>query len=585
MKIYRYIIKLSPMENTIIAAFTLISAIIPTILLVYTADFIDIAVTLVKSGGQSAPLITTLLKILLMMVVQFLISEAIKWTHLIKEKRVNQKVQLERLDKKEKLPYETIENEAFWKEMALIEKEPEMRIMRFFDQSLSGVALVVRILGFTMVLTRYLWWIGLLVVAVSALMILFSKRLGQFDDEAFEEAETHYHRASYFENVLSSKEASEERTLFGFHEVVNAHWNHWFSKGVHANNQALKSLMIRMSATHLVSKSIAVVIGLMLLLPLKWGLLTAGLYMSLLGNGFQLVDYMTRDMVQILKTLSSDKRFLARYLNYLSLAEENRGKGQAIKSDRQDLVVFKNVSFKYPGTTNEVIKNLTFVFERGKKYALVGENGAGKSTLAKLMMGLYTSYEGEIFLGGTELKDCSKEALSAFYSAAFQDFFPYEIALEDFLRLGAEPSSLNESAMWQCLQQLGMRESIEALPMGLKTPLGKLSDGSITLSGGQLQKLVIGRTLLRDASFTLLDEPTAAIDPIQERALYKLFMALETGKTSLIITHRLGAAVVADEILVLKNGHFVECGTHEALIHHGGYYSKMYDAQKGWYNG
>lgn len=585
MKIYRYIIKLSPMENTIIAAFTLISAIIPTILLVYTADFIDVAVTLVKSGGQSAPLITTLLKILLMMVVQFLISEAIKWTHLIKEKRVNQKVQLERLDKKEKLPYETIENEAFWKEMALIEKEPEMRIMRFFDQSLSGVALVVRILGFTMVLTRYLWWIGLLVVAVSALMILFSKRLGQFDDEAFEEAETHYHRASYFENVLSSKEASEERTLFGFHEVVNAHWNHWFSKGVHANNQALKSLMIRMSATHLVSKSIAVVIGLMLLLPLKWGLLTAGLYMSLLGNGFQLVDYMTRDMVQILKTLSSDKRFLARYLNYLSLAEENRGKGQAFKSDRQDLVVFKNVSFKYPGTTNEVIKNLTFVFERGKKYALVGENGAGKSTLAKLMMGLYTSYEGEIFLGGTELKDCSKEALSAFYSTAFQDFFSYEIALEDFLRLGAEPSSLNESAIWQCLEQLGMRESIEALPMGLKTPLGKLSDGSITLSGGQLQKLVIGRTLLRDASFTLLDEPTAAIDPIQERALYKLFMALETGKTSLIITHRLGAAVVADEILVLKNGHFVECGTHEALIHRGGYYSKMYDAQKGWYNG
>lgn len=585
MKIYRYIIKLSPMENTIIAAFTLISAIIPTILLVYTADFIDVAVTLVKSGGQSAPLITTLLKILLMMVVQFLISEAIKWTHLIKEKRVNQKVPLERLDKKEKLPYETIENEAFWKEMALIEKEPEMRIMRFFDQSLSGVALVVRILGFTIVLTRYLWWIGLLVVAVSALMILFSKRLGQFDDEAFEEAETHYHRASYFENVLSSKEASEERTLFGFHEVVNAHWDHWFSKGVHANNQALKSLMIRMSATHLVSKSIAVVIGLMLLLPLKWGLLTAGLYMSLLGNGFQLVDYMTRDMVQILKTLSSDKRFLARYLNYLSLAEENRGKGQAFKSDRKDLVVFKNVSFKYPGTTNEVIKNLTFVFERGKKYALVGENGAGKSTLAKLMMGLYTSYEGEIFLGGTELKDCSKEALSAFYSAAFQDFFPYEITLEDFLRLGAEPSSLNESAMWQCLQQLGMRESIEALPMGLKTPLGKLSDGSITLSGGQLQKLVIGRTLLRDASFTLLDEPTAAIDPIQERALYKLFMALEKGKTSLIITHRLGAAVVADEILVLKNGHFVECGTHEALIHHGGYYSKMYDAQKGWYNG
>lgn len=585
MKIYRYIIKLSPMENTIIAAFTLISAIIPTILLVYTADFIDVAVTLVKSGGQSAPLITTLLKILLMMVVQFLISEAIKWTHLIKEKRVNQKVQLERLDKKEKLPYETIENEAFWKEMALIEKEPEMRIMRFFDQSLSGVALVVRILGFTMVLTRYLWWIGLLVVAVSALMILFSKRLGQFDDEAFEEAETHYHRASYFENVLSSKEASEERTLFGFHEVVNAHWNHWFSKGVHANNQALKSLMIRMSATHLVSKSIAVVIGLMLLLPLKWGLLTAGLYMSLLGNGFQLVDYMTRDMVQILKTLSSDKRFLARYLNYLSLAEENRGKGQAFKSDRQDLVVFKNVSFKYPGTTNEVIKNLTFVFERGKKYALVGENGAGKSTLTKLMMGLYTSYEGEIFLGGTELKDCSKEALSAFYSTAFQDFFSYEIALEDFLRLGAEPSSLNESAIWQCLEQLGMRESIEALPMGLKTPLGKLSDGSITLSGGQLQKLVIGRTLLRDASFTLLDEPTAAIDPIQERALYKLFMALETGKTSLIITHRLGAAVVADEILVLKNGHFVECGTHEALIHRDGYYSKMYDAQKGWYNG
>lgn len=583
MKPLKYVLKISLLENAFIALMTVIYALIPTALLVYTASFIDTAVEIVQNQGDAKSMVKPLGIILLLMLAQFFTSEAIKWGKLLKSRKVNSAVRLASFDKKDKLSYERVESDCFWKEMAVVEKDPEMRIARYFDQGLALVALTIRILGFTLVLMRYLWWMGLLVIAVSALMMILSKRLGKFDYEAFEEAEMYYHRAAYFEKVLSSKEASEERTLFNFHEWVNQQWDEWFKKGVMANNHALKKLMIRMSSTHLMSKSIAIIIGFLLLIPLKEELLTAGLYMSLLGNGFHLVDYMTRDLVQILKTMHSDKNFLQRFLSYLALEDENMGDVCRLDLSEENLVTFNKVSFKYPETDHYIIKNLSFSFERGKRYALVGENGAGKSTLVKLMLGLYRSYEGEIYIGGVDLKACSKEAISSFYSTAFQDFFPYEIPLEDFLTLGLDPKSISENELWKCLEPLGLKEIIEAFPDKLKTPMGKLTESSVTFSGGQLQKLVIGRTLLKDAPFTILDEPTAAIDPIQERALYKLFMSLEKGKTSLIITHRLGAAVTADEILVLNQGQFVAKGTHEALLQEKGQYYDMYEAQKGWY--
>ncbi len=584
----KHFLRIAPVENALITILTLARALIPTAMIVYTAKFIEVALAVAGKEMTSAHLTRILAQLLGLLLIQFAVGELIKWRGLIRDKKVRAHVQLALLDKRQSLSYEHVDSEAFWQEMAIVEKEPELKLQRFFNQSLTMLELTVRIVGFTWILSQYIWWLGFLVVAMSLLMFKLSRRLGEFDYEAFEEAETYYHRASYFESVLSSKEASEERTLFQYHPYVHRLWDNWYEKGVVANNRALKKLMVKMSATHVVSKSIAVVIGLLLLIPLNRAHMTPGVYMSLLGNAFFLVDYISRDMVQVLKTLAGDNRFIRRYLSYLETApgptlQISGVAGPSHKASK--LVVFDRVSFRYPGSDTYTIKDLSFEFEYGRRYALVGENGAGKSTLVKLMLGLYPSYEGAIYVGGVDLKKCSREALSAFYSVAFQDFSPYEIGIDAFLRLGnpaLKPE--DDAALWNCLEQMDLREKIEALPKGLKTSLGKLTDSSVTLSGGQLQKLVIGRTLLKSAPFTILDEPTAAIDPIQERALYRLFMQTEAGKTALIITHRLGAAVTADEILVLKEGRLSECGCHADLLKKRSTYFDLYDAQRGWYN-
>jgi ATP-binding cassette subfamily B protein len=238
-----------------------------------------------------------------------------------------------------------------------------------------------------------------------------------------------------------------------------------------------------------------------------------------------------------------------------------------------------NASFRYPGNEKLVVKNINLKLNIGETLAIVGENGAGKSTLVRLITGIYLPVEGTVKVGGADMKEISASAVYNGISAVFQKFQRYKMTLHDNVAIS---DSMNKSKIEDAILKAGLDPEKINLPEGTETMLAREFNG-VDLSGGQWQRVAIARGLYRVHDMIILDEPTAAIDPIEETRIYKKFAEISRGKISVIVTHRLGSAKIADRIIVMDEGRIVEAGTHDELLKAGGKYSYMFAEQARWY--
>ena len=222
------------------------------------------------------------------------------------------------------------------------------------------------------------------------------------------------------------------------------------------------------------------------------------------------------------------------------------------------------------------------MINKNQHIAFVGANGSGKTTIVKLLIGLYTNYNGVILLNGIDLKLFSQTQRNKLFSVVFQDFAQYYISIKDNINLGADMNASDEEIS-ALLEEVGLVDMIDKMSNGINTVLGRIEDNSIDLSGGQWQRIAIARSLAKNAPIMILDEPTAALDPVYESEIYKQFEKINAKKTTLLISHRLASTRMADKILVFDNGTIIEQGTHEELINNSGLYSKMFNSQKSWY--
>ncbi len=195
---------------------------------------------------------------------------------------------------------------------------------------------------------------------------------------------------------------------------------------------------------------------------------------------------------------------------------------------------FKQVTFKYPETEKLILRNASFKIEAGTHYAFVGINGAGKTTIAKLIAGLYTNYTGEILLNNRSLREYTQSELKAFLNIVYQDFARYQISVKDNIGVGNIEKYVNEDclkAIEAAAASVGLDEAVSKLPQGLDTPLGKILRDGQDVSGGEWQHIAMARAMFNPAPLRILDEPTAALDPIRESELYHKFEAISRGKT------------------------------------------------------
>ena len=267
------------------------------------------------------------------------------------------------------------------------------------------------------------------------------------------------------------------------------------------------------------------------------------------------------------------------------------------RSDRKYEVEFRNVSFRYPHTENDVLKNISLKFKVGERLAVVGQNGSGKTTFIKLLCRLYDPTEGEILLNGIDIRKYNYREYLNVFSVVFQDFQLLAMSLGENVAAGSGRGALpvpgrkegakeyDREKVIQCLQMAGLSEWLAAQPKGLDTVLYKeLEDEGVQISGGEAQKIAIARSLYHDAPFIILDEPTAALDPVAEYEIYTRFNEIVGDRTAIYISHRLSSSRFCDEILVFHGGRIVQQGSHDALLADGnGKYSELWGAQAQYY--
>lgn len=245
---------------------------------------------------------------------------------------------------------------------------------------------------------------------------------------------------------------------------------------------------------------------------------------------------------------------------------------------------FEHVTFTYPGQTEPALWDVSFTLEPGIKTALVGHNGSGKSTLIKLLCGLYQPDSGRILIDGHDATELDSKTLQRYFSVIFQDYGRYFFTVQENVELGDVEKAQGAGDKREQEVRAALRKGLaEGLAGMLGQPLGNLSPEGVELSGGQWQRLALSRVCFRDSQVLVLDEPTAALDPVAENELYANFVEMMKGRSCILISHRLAVARYTDRILVLQKGELIEEGDHASLMGENGVYASMYRAQSHWY--
>lgn len=299
--------------------------------------------------------------------------------------------------------------------------------------------------------------------------------------------------------------------------------------------------------------------------------------LSRLGEGLQ-------DLMYILSDNEVYCTHLQKLYEYLDLPNHMYQGSLTVekRDDNEYYVEFRDVSFRYPNTDTYALRHVNLKFKVGEKLAVVGMNGSGKTTFIKLMCRLYDPVEGEILLNGVNIQKYDYDEYMSIFSVVFQDFRLFSFSLGQNV---AASAAYDSNKVRECLKKAGFDARLQAMPNGIETCLYKDFDtDGVELSGGEAQKLALARALYRDAPFMILDEPTAALDPLSEYEIYSKFNEIAGSKTAIYISHRLASCRFCDKIAVFHAGEVIQKGTHEELLaDRTGKYHELWNAQSQYY--
>jgi len=319
----------------------------------------------------------------------------------------------------------------------------------------------------------------------------------------------------------------------------------------------------------------------LLISSLLQGYITVGAFAAIFSSTNILIAFMTDAVSNYWGGMLESYGSLSNFLHFLDMPND---------TGRTDDINFKNgieilgLSFKYPNSTQNSIENISLKINAGETIAFVGQNGAGKTTLVKIITGILSPSEGRVLADGVPITDYCKESRFKFISGVIQRFGKYKITLKQNILLSDYKKAFDEKKFQKSLEQadFDLTEKSVKLRDGVETILSR-EFGGIDLSGGEWQRVALARGLYKDSKLIVLDEPTSAIDPIEESLLYEKFRELARNKIAILVTHRLGSTKIADRIVVLDKGKIIEIGTHEQLMDAKGKYFDMFSSQAKWY--
>lgn len=383
--------------------------------------------------------------------------------------------------------------------------------------------------------------------------------------------------ANTYWSTLTDKNALKEIFVFGLFDFLVEKWKLY---SIQTANQNFR-FSVKYSTIMLLS-DIAVIFFKMMALGVAIyeiikGQASIGTFMLVYGSINVFNGYLS-DISRAFINVSENSLYIEDWIKFMDLEEEYTSENKT--EDFGEInIEFSDIYFQYSDTDRFALNGLSVKINQGERIAIVGENGSGKSTFVSLLTGLYDNYIGKISINGKDVCE-NLSALRNHITVMFQDFGRYEFTVKDNILLGNLDKEVSDSDIYEAAEKADAIKLIDSLQNNLDTNIGSFLDNGIYLSGGQWQKIALSRTFLnKDAKVVILDEPTAALDPFSESAIYKRFLEKIDNQTAILISHRLGATKFADRILVFEDGKIVEDGSHEELMKNKSVYWDMYTAQ------
>ena len=383
----------------------------------------------------------------------------------------------------------------------------------------------------------------------------------------------------YYELCLTGREYFKETRILG----AFPYFKKLYTDSLSLLNKLIYRASVKASIIELCVKlfSLFGYIGILFLLfdLLMKGEISVGAFAAIFTS-LEMVFSLMRELV--IDNLGESAKNLSRVQNYLRFLQLPEREGEDTKIPTDGCIDLQDVSFSYPNTGQKAVDNVTVTIQHGETIAIVGENGSGKTTLVRLITGMYLPEEGEILYGEINTKTISASSLFKNISAVFQKYQRYQMTLRENIGISNADDAAGDTVLDAISMQAGIDKNDSSFLNGYDTMLSREFDG-VDLSGGQWQRVAIARSFFRTHQLIVLDEPTAAIDPIEETKIYNRFAEISKNKTAIIVTHRLGSVKLADRILVMKQGKLAEQGTHADLMAVNGEYNRLYKSQEQWY--